>query len=118
MELSELDTRSLCPDINSFTALPVMQSPDIQHSVPPPAVIRISPKNPDLQRWRPANQILKICTARDSYPRVAWNCVITYIQSGQVVCITMTEYVPYYTVHNKPVNGENFSRDNSYIGKG
>jgi hypothetical protein len=94
-ELSELDTRSLCPNVNLFIVLqlcilqifniPFLHQPLSEYS-----------KNPDLQRWRPANQILKICTARDAYPRVAWNCVITYIQSGQIVCITVAEYVPYY----------------------
>lgn len=117
-ELSELDTRSLCPDINLFTALRlcILQISSIPFLHQP--LSEYSPRNPDLQRWRPANQILKICTARDTYPRVAWNCVITYIQSGQVVCITMAEYVLYHTVHSKPVDGENFSRDNSYIGRG
>lgn len=95
-ELSELDTRSSCPDINLFTALrlcilQISSIPFLHQSLS-----EYSPKNPDLQRWRPANQILKICIARDTHPRVAWNCVITYIQSRQVVCITMAENIPCY----------------------
>jgi len=61
-----------------------------------------SPKNPDLQRWRLANQILKICTARDTYPRVTSNCVITYAQSGHFAHLTVAECVTAIVHSGKP----------------